>query len=170
MSKESGNRFFIGQWDQSDEVTIPHEIDIRTKTLLLDKFYDLHATGKQSKVSMNIVFALAASLLIALITWNFIRNNEGIDSSHLLVDVINRSQQLEANYHLQRNNHLNEYSYLKKFQLEKELMSINYKLSVAYFEQENLQQKLQLWNQKNQTLSQLNALLAGPDNISTVHI
>lgn len=92
------------------------------------------------------------------------------NANKLLLTAIEQSNQLDADFEKLKDKEFNQFVYVQKFQLEAELDSINNRLAEAYLEQDNLQQKLQLWHQRNRTLSKLTTLMTNADNYHVTHI
>lgn len=168
---------FISKWRSEEELSIPSSVDQSIEKSVLDAFDKRQSGIKPEKTRSNYgwFYAVAASLLVAVVSWQLLFH-EKLSSDNLsqpntmLVSAINESQQLEATFEQLKHQPLSEFIYVQKFQLEKELLSINSKLADAYSNENNLQDKLQLWHQKNKTLSQLNALIANAKSVHATHI
>ena len=174
MDKDKVNQFFLECWNSNDELQVPTEIDAKTRALLLDKFKENHNAEASKKListsSSYMLFAIAASLLIVFVSWGLLNTGNQLTPENVLVEVIMKSQQLEQQYHHNRINQLNEHAYVKRLQLEREIVILNDKLADAYFNEEKTEHKIQLWSQKNQMLTKLNALMLSPDNTKAAHI
>lgn len=178
MSKTSSIQdLFISKWQQAEERPVPNMADQSVEKSVLDAFDKHHSnvTSNLSKSGYGWFYAMAASLFIAVFSWQFFYQGKSINGAPsqpdtVLVLAINESKELETAFEQLRLQATSEFVYVQKFQLEKELILINSKLADAYRHQGSLQDKLQLWHQKNKTLSQLNALLAKTESVHATHI
>lgn len=168
---------FISKWRQAKELPIPDAVEQATESAVIDAFAKHHSKTipNQRKSGYGWFYAVAASLMIAIVSWQFLfneqlSNDEFSQPNKMLLSAINESNQLEARFTQLKEQSLSEFVYVQKFQLEKELLLINRKLAEAYDNHDNLQSKLQLWHQKNQTLSQLNALMTDGAYDHATHI
>lgn len=172
MNEHSIEKQFQHKWHSAEPLSIPSETDKKVEQTLLDAFSDYQVNA--AKVNPRKVYpwlsAIAASLLIVFLSWKFLPSNEISHSEKLLVSAIEQSKQLDAKFEQLKTKSISEYVYIRKFRLEMELSSINTKLAEAYNQQDNEQQKLQLWHQRIQTLSQLTALMANADNLNATQI
>ncbi|HEY9031241.1 MAG TPA: hypothetical protein VIM93_07755 [Kangiella sp.] len=178
MSKKTSiEHQFISKWQSAEELSIPGSVDKPIEKSILDAFDTCQSRMKPEKIRSNYgwFYALAASLLVAVVAWQLLFH-EKLSSDNvsqpntMLVSAIQQSQQLEATFEQLKHQPLSEFIYVQKFQLEKELLSINSKLADAYSNEDDSQDKLQLWHQKNKTLSQLNALIANAKSVHATHI
>ncbi len=178
MSKNSSTEHqFVSKWHQAKELPLPETIDQSIEKSILEAFDRHHSNVDyaQDKASHGWLYAIAASLFIAIMSWQLLfqdklSNNELSQPNKLLLSAIAESKQLEASLEELKSQSLSEFVYVQKFQLEKELLLINHKLAEAYNSQDNVQDKLQLWHQKNQKLAQLNALMTTVKNTAATHI
>ena len=172
MNEHSIEKQFQHKWHSAEPLSIPSETDKKVEQTLLDAFSDYQVNA--AKVNQRKVYpwlsAIAASLLIVFLSWKFLPSEEASPSGKLLASAIDQSQQLDAQFEQLKATSLSEYVYIQKFRLEVELSSINTKLAEAYSQHDSEQQKLQLWHQRNQTLSQLTALIANADNFHATQI
>lgn len=178
MSKKTSiENQFISKWHKANELPLPETIDQSIEKSVLDAFdkYQSRIKPQQTRASHSWLYAVAASLLVAVMLWQLLlheqlSNGNLSQPDTMLASAINESKQLEATFFQLKHKPLSEFIYVQKFQLEKELLSINSKLADAYSNEVNLQDKLQLWHQKNKTLSQLNALIANAKSVDATHI
>lgn len=172
MNKHSIDKQLQDKWQSAEQLPIPSEIDKRVEQTLLDAFseHQANAARKNQRKAYPWLSAIAASFLIVFLSWKFFPSEEVSQSGKLLALAIDQSQQLDSQFEQLKAKSLSEYVYIQKFRLEVELSSINTKLAEAYSQQDSEQQKLQLWHQRNQTLSQLTALMANADNRHTMQI
>lgn len=178
MSKNSSvEHQFVSKWHQAKELPLSEAVDQSIEQSVLEAFDKHHSNGNvgHNKAGRGWLYAIAASLFIAIMSWQFVfqkqlSNNELSQPNKLLLSAIAESKQLEASFEVLKRQSLSEFVYVQKFQLEKELLLINYKLAEAYNSQGDVQDKLQLWHQKNQKLSQLNALMVTVKSTAATHI
>lgn len=172
MNKQPIDKQFRDKWQNAEQLAIPSETDEKVEQALLDALSKHHANVvKTNKTKIYPWFsAIAASLLIVFLSWKFLPSEETSQSGKLLASAIDQSQQLDAKFEQLKAKSLSEYIYIQKFRLEVELSSINTKLAEAYSQRDSEQQKLQLWHQRNQTLSRLTALMANDDNLHATQI
>ncbi|MBD3668413.1 MAG: hypothetical protein HUJ16_10655 [Kangiella sp.] len=171
MTKQTIENQFLNKWQNSRELTVPSEIDDAVQCSLQKAFEDYHIKAKSKKMpSLQWFSAVAASLLIAFISWKFWGQDDVSNANKLLFTAIEQSNKLEEDFAKLKGKDFSQYVYVQKFQLETELDSINNRLAEAYLEENNLQQKLQLWHQKNRTLSKLTELMTNEDNHHATHI
>ncbi|ACV26513.1 hypothetical protein [Kangiella koreensis] len=178
MSKQSLiEHQLFSSWQEAKELTIPEKVDQAAESAVMDAFDKRYSkTGPSiSKSGYVWFYAMAASFLLAIVSWQSLfqeqlSNDEFSQPTKMLLLAINESKKLEAAFEQLKHEPLSEFVYVEKFQLEKELLLINSKLAEAYHNRDNLHDKLQLWHQKNQTLSQLNALMKNGGNAHATHI
>ncbi|WP_417446543.1 hypothetical protein [Kangiella sp.] len=178
MSKKTSiEHQFIAKWQSAEELSVPASVDQCIEKSVLDAFDKRKVGIKREKTRSNYgwYYAVAASLLVAVVSWQLLFH-EKLSGDYvsqpntMLVSAIKQSQQLEATFEQLKHQPLSEFIYVQKFQLEKELLSINSKLADAYGNEDDSQDKLQLWHQKNKTLSQLNALIVNAKSVHATHI
>ncbi|WP_018625089.1 hypothetical protein [Kangiella aquimarina] len=172
MTKQTIEQKFISKWRSSQDHTVPYSNDEQVQSSLLQAFEDYHSRKGQSEKPSTLRWfsAIAASLLVAFISWKFLAAGEVSNANNLLLTAIEQSNKLDADFEKLKDKEFNQFVYVQKFQLEAELDSINNRLAEAYLEQDNLQQKLQLWHQRNRTLSKLTTLMTNADNYQVTHI
>lgn len=172
MTKKTIEQQFLSKWRSSQEHTVPYDNDEQVQSSLQQAFEGYHARKRQPEKSFTLPWfsAIAASLLVVFISWKFLGAGEVSSANKLLLTAIEQSNKLDADFEKLKNKDFNQFVYVQKFQLEAELDSINNRLAEAYLEQDNLQQKLQLWHQRNRTLSKLTALMTNADNYHVTHI
>lgn len=160
------------KWESAKEMQIPVITDQNVKKALFDALDDKYAQSDSvnRKNQNGWFYAIAASFLIALLSWQFLSHQELKQPDKLLLTAINESLHLESQFEQLKSQSLNELVYIQKFRLETELLSINNRLADAYSNQENVQSKLQLWHQRNKTLSDLNSLMANAKSVNATHI
>lgn len=172
MTKHTIEHQFIKKWNNAQELAVPADIDNRVQHSVQQAFdgYQAKKQQPQKVAAMQWFSAVAASLLIAFLSWKFWAQDDVSNPDKLLLTAIEQSSKLDKDFERLKSKDLNQYVYVQKFQLESELDAINNRLAEAYLERGNLQQKLQLWHQRNRTLSQLTDLMINADNHQITHI
>lgn len=166
MSKKTIEHQFLNKWRNAEELPIPSDVDEKIESSLQQAFKDRvnKETQPLEVKGVKWLSAIAASLLVVFLSWNYLAKENVSNADKLLLTAIEQSNKLDGEFSQLQNKEFSQHVYIQKFQLETELELINNRLADAYLENNNLQKKLQLWHQRNRTLSQLTDLMTNDAN------